>query len=468
MRSFSSVFPKSRNVLAAAISLLILIPLTVLAGWIRTYGEAGKVLTGSVVNQTSDDGYIVIGGIYPKDSFPGNGPFLVLKVDSLGHKQWSKSYTKGVNELGWGDQQTGDGGYLLFSNSAVPDSMYASIWLLKTDSAGDTLWTRTFGRDTVGYDVVKCSDGSYAIAGAGRGNMLFMKIDSLGNTLRIDTLGYGRACCVRETSDNGFILAGYKLDYDSGYYIAVVRLNTQGGVVWERYFNWGSSDSTGFYYALANAVDESSDGGFVVAGYADYMTATASSADSAGLVVFKLDSAGELLWFRNDLDCSEAVVCEEDGSCVVSGLGMAKLDSQGNTLWSQPRGQTGLKKTSDNGYITTGWQGTELFLCKTDSLGLLGVSEPSPEPPVTPQPSSEMPVTHLEISSPIGSEITLCFSNCAEGFRAQVFDASGRRIDEIRSPHTQGTIRWGGGRTGVYFIVAEGLKADPRKVILVK
>ncbi|NLI97975.1 hypothetical protein GX441_04865 [bacterium] len=93
-----------------------------------------------------------------------------------------------------------------------------------------------------------------------------------------------------------------------------------------------------------------------------------------------------------------------------------------------------------------------------------GVGEPTTLPPSH--------VTHLEIANPIGSSITLRYSNCPNGFSASVYDASGRRVDELRSSQTHGTIQWGGGRgcygPGVYFIVPQGEKASPSKVVLVK
>ena len=101
------------------------------------------------------------------------------------------------------------------------------------------------------------------------------------------------------------------------------------------------------------------------------------------------------------------------------------------------------------------------------------------EPPVTPV----TPVTHqLEITNPIGSEITLRYSNCPQGFRASVFDASGSKVDQIQSSATSGTILWGGGGgghgcygvcygcygPGVYFIVPQDKRGSAKKVILLR
>ncbi|NLI97897.1 T9SS type A sorting domain-containing protein [bacterium] len=94
---------------------------------------------------------------------------------------------------------------------------------------------------------------------------------------------------------------------------------------------------------------------------------------------------------------------------------------------------------------------------------MVGISEPVT--PATPPPH----VTHLEIANPIGSSITLRYSNCPNGFSASVYDASGRKIDELSTPNQSGVLVWGSSqRPGVYFIVPQVEKASPSKVVLVK
>jgi hypothetical protein len=69
-------------------------------------------------------------------------------------------------------------------------------------------------------------------------------------------------------------------------------------------------------------------------------------------------------------------------------------------------------------------------------------------------------------SSPEG--ITLRYANCPNGFHAMVFDASGRKIDEIKTAATSGTVLWGSGqKAGVYFI-KEASGGVARKVVLVR
>jgi len=91
----------------------------------------------------------------------------------------------------------------------------------------------------------------------------------------------------------------------------------------------------------------------------------------------------------------------------------------------------------------------------------LGILEP-----VTPE-ISVTPLIHL---NSIGQQIVLKYSNHPGGFLANVFDASGRKVDELHSPGTQGILRWGEGfKAGVYFIKPSDTNVEEaRKVVLVK
>ena len=74
----------------------------------------------------------------------------------------------------------------------------------------------------------------------------------------------------------------------------------------------------------------------------------------------------------------------------------------------------------------------------------------------------------FEITTPIGSQIVLNYSNCPQGFAASVFDAVGRKADEVHAAGISGQITWGEGYgPGVYFIRSEKNKGVTRKIILI-
>jgi hypothetical protein len=113
----------------------------------------------------------------------------------------------------------------------------------------------------------------------------------------------------------------------------------------------------------------------------------------------------------------------------------------------------------DNG-MHRGWD----VMAKVTDWNPTGISEPSsPSSPVTPPP------TNLEISSSVGQTITLHYSNYPRGFSAAVYDASGRKVDYIKSTLQSGTITWGSHQSpGVYFMVPQEAQAKAIRFVLIK
>jgi len=75
---------------------------------------------------------------------------------------------------------------------------------------------------------------------------------------------------------------------------------------------------------------------------------------------------------------------------------------------------------------------------------------------------------NFEVKSCIGTAVILSYSDFANGFRASVYDASGRKVDELSSSKPSGTIAWGESqRSGVYFI-HEMSGRSTHKVVLVR
>ncbi|TKJ43831.1 hypothetical protein CEE36_01560 [candidate division TA06 bacterium B3_TA06] len=97
------------------------------------------------------------------------------------------------------------------------------------------------------------------------------------------------------------------------------------------------------------------------------------------------------------------------------------------------------------------------FVLKTTD-GLLGIAE---EDWVEVEPSD------IKVISSIGHSIVLCYSNCPQGFHASIYDPCGRKVDELHSSLTEGTLTWGeGAPSGVYFIQASSGNPAVRVVIV--
>jgi hypothetical protein len=132
----------------------------------RTYGGI-DLAGGRSVQQTADGGYIIAGHTY---AFGAYSDVYLIKTDAQGDALWTRYFGGTESDLGNSVQQTTDGGYIISGwtcSLGVGTPIYANIYLIKTDAAGDSAWTRTYGgaSEDAGYSVQQTADGGYIIAG---------------------------------------------------------------------------------------------------------------------------------------------------------------------------------------------------------------------------------------------------------------------------------------------------------------
>ncbi|MCK4576076.1 hypothetical protein KAU34_06690 [candidate division WOR-3 bacterium] len=193
--------------------------------WTKTYGGTESDI-GSSVQQTSDGGYIIAGST---NSFGVDGTDVYLiKTDASGDTLWTRTYG-GINgDQGYSVQQTSEGGYIVVGETDSFGAGFYDFYLVKTDSFGDTLWTKTYGGQFYesGESVQQTSDGGYIIGGytdsfgAGKSDAYLVKTDANGDILWTKIFGgtsfeYGFSA--EQTLDGGYIVTGYTWSYGSGY-----------------------------------------------------------------------------------------------------------------------------------------------------------------------------------------------------------------------------------------------------------
>ena len=180
--------------------------------WVQTYGGS-TYQEGFIVQQTTDGGYMVAGS----DEVWGRGKdYYLIKTDEDGILEWSKTYGGTQYDHCTSAQQTYDGGYILFgrSDSYNPNNDLA----VKTNSMGDTLWTKNFRRSNdFGWSVDQTADSGFIFGGYTNNpgkldDFWFVRTNADGDTLWMKSVGYGddqRGYCIQQTGDGGYILAGY-------------------------------------------------------------------------------------------------------------------------------------------------------------------------------------------------------------------------------------------------------------------
>jgi hypothetical protein len=285
--------------------------------WTNTYsGDKGYS-----VAQTSDMGYVVTG--YKSAGADESSGVYVLKVDDFGTLSWTKTYDEKGENAGHSINQTTDGGYII---TGVQDG---DICLLKTDALGDSTWVKYYGGgfDDCGYSVNQTSDGGYIIAGTIRnsdtgsdtGDVYLIKTDSLGDSLWSKTYGGGRddgGYAVQQTTDGGYIITGYtaSFDVDSTYALYVIKTDADGDSIWARAFGTNGYDDYGY------SVYQTSDGGYIVCGST---THTDSITDPLDVYLIKTDAVGNRIWNKTVggkyIDCGHSVNIASDGGYIIAG-----------------------------------------------------------------------------------------------------------------------------------------------------
>lgn len=151
--------------------------------WTRTY-DFTYAEQAFAITATADSGFITAGITW------NNAPFVyniyLIKTDAAGDTIWTKMYYSNEEQGPTSIQQTTDGGYILLGN-AKNGTSNADVYLIKTNSVGEILWTRFFGgpANDVGKFVRQTYDGGYIISGGGgvfgNAGAYIIKTDSLGN-----------------------------------------------------------------------------------------------------------------------------------------------------------------------------------------------------------------------------------------------------------------------------------------------
>ncbi|MFZ8804371.1 MAG: hypothetical protein ACO2PO_15495, partial [Candidatus Calescibacterium sp.] len=239
------------------------------AQWTKTIGGSLSDEARSII-QSSDGGFVVAG--WTQSFGAGGYDMYIVKIDGSGDVEWTKTIGGTGNDYAYSIIQDLDGNYVVVGWSSSFGAGNNDIYVVKLDSAGNVLWTKTIGGsfNDVALSIIQSSDGGYVVAGytrsfgAGNDDIYVVKIDSSGNVLWTKTIGGNlneQAFSIIQSSDGGYIIVGRTQSFGAGGYdVYVVKIDSSGNVLWTKTIGGGSNDE-------ARSIIQSSDGGFVIAGH---------------------------------------------------------------------------------------------------------------------------------------------------------------------------------------------------------
>ncbi len=221
-------------------------------------------------------------------------------------------------------QQTTDGGYIITGTTRSYGAGKEGFYLIKTDALGNQEWYNTFGGSggDHAYSVQQTTDGGYIMVGettsygAGFYDVYLVKTDASGNQTWDNAFGGSsgdHAYSVQQTMDGGYIMAGYTESFGAGSDDAyLIKADASGNLEWEKTFGGSGWDN-------AYSVRQTMDGGYIVAGATDSF-----GAGGRDVYLVQTDALGNQEWDKtiggsND-DFAYSVQQTTDGGYIMVGL----------------------------------------------------------------------------------------------------------------------------------------------------
>lgn len=320
--------------------------------WQKTYGGSGTDAAVSIC-QTNDGGYIM-GGITSStdgdvsQSDGANGDFWLVKINELGAIQWEKTVGGSGGESIESIVQTNDGGYIAVGTTSSVDGdvlgfdNYLNTWVVKFSETGEIQWSKVLGgsEQDNGVEVKQTSDGGYILASFTTSNNLWVsgnhgwmdfwlvKLDATGALVWAKTYGGSFddfVAAVQETSDGGFIVAGSTNSNDGDVTDFI------GGIADFWVFKINSVGDLVWQKTLgglgteaATTIQQTVDGGFIVGGYVESNSGVPGSHGKVDYLIFKIDSLGGFQWQKvlggSQNDYAGDIIQTNDGGYLVSGV----------------------------------------------------------------------------------------------------------------------------------------------------
>ncbi len=300
----------------------------------RNYDRATSVVEGN-------DGDYYLTGFTSQDD-ADKSDILFSKVSSGGEVLLKKSIKITKNyDGGYAISKTTDGNYVIAGEAG--SSHNEDFLILRVDGEGSTIWKKRFQdpEDTSAYDVIQASDGSYYLIGTKRiihkyEDIRVIKINSKGKKVWDKNYGGDRVDVgegIVEAEDNTFILAGSTYSYGTGGDVLLLKIDSDGEVLWTKNFGGNKQDQlrdVDGNTVSGRHITKTPDGGVLVSGYTssydgnpeDPLCEKNPCQGGAYMWVFKIDTSGNLLWqYIHPGDGGTAFSAKQgnDGSVVIFG-----------------------------------------------------------------------------------------------------------------------------------------------------
>ena len=351
------------------------LPLLSLAqGWERDFGGQWQD-GGHALLQTTNGDYLIAG--YSNSLTAGDNDIYLVKTDAAGNELWSKTYGgPGIDEALFISQAGSD--YIIAGHTGGPTLTDNNIYMLRVDSNGNTIWEKSIG-DNFNQEcggLAVASDGSIFLAGTDNHNVNLHKFDTNGTSIWVkEWTGIDSSAIVSYqgqhlaiTPDNhlGMLVDANVRQQQLNVIAPLYKMDLNGDTLWTRQITSSSSGKTTLIATQNNGFAISGNNALEVINSAGDITQTISYTN-ASFLIDKVNTVQETV----------------TGGFVVAGNGIARFNTNGSLEWSVLFDNSNLDtyeahdilQTSDGGFTIAGesfWQlntPAQATLLHTDANG---------------------------------------------------------------------------------------------------
>lgn len=286
-----------------------------------TYG--GQLAeTGWNVFKVEKDNFLIIGDTM---SFGSNKKdFYLVKIDSLGDLIWTRTFGDEVNDVGISLAQTKNGYFLVGGTNSFGNGDY-DIYVVSIDEDGEKLWDKTYGgtNHDFAYSIIN-DEGNFVLAGytssfndSLNSDGYIIKINKEGKLLWQQTFGGDKWDIFYSIikDNNGYIAVGYTDSFGNGktdFY--AVKVDLSGNVIWSKTYGGNRDDR-------ATTIINCHDGGFLIGGKSTSYIARGFGWD---IFLVRTNNNGDIKWTKSfpasELEIGNSIIQEQDNGFVIVGI----------------------------------------------------------------------------------------------------------------------------------------------------
>jgi len=329
--------------------------------WSHVYNAGAiGVDTGRAILEVAGGGFVIAGSGANDNNGQGG---MILRTDINGDSLWSKVHAYNGIEQFHSIVKSNAGFIAVGDAIEIPNGNNQALWIVGLDETGDSLWTKKYYTDlgsiNTGMDIINAQDGNFLMAGTRNDSMLVLKITEDGEVLWSGTYGFAvgdAGISIAEQTNGDVLLGGYTTGF-AWLSPVLLTLDENGELV--------NSTAPGLEMpGVVSDIALAPDGGYVIVG-SIYDFWSTNALDTNGYVI-KYSSQGTIDW-QLDLDATTSVHA------------------------------SGIKPTSDGGYIISGGNTTGMVLKKIGG-GLDALKENNSQLPIAdiyPNPATEKLIIEL-------------------------------------------------------------------------